>query len=74
MSSAPILVFGASGAVGRALCQRLVDAGHPVAAAGRSYDRLNEAVGSLDIPLIVSDAPESEEVRLMPPARKSGTK
>lgn len=63
LSPGTILVLGASGAVGRAVCHRLADSGRAVAAAGRSYERLNEAVGSLDIPLMVVDARESAQVR-----------
>jgi 3-oxoacyl-[acyl-carrier protein] reductase len=63
VNSGTTLVFGASGAVGSALCQRLAEAGRPVAAAGRNYERLNEALGPMDLPLLVADARDSSQVR-----------
>ena len=57
-----ILVLGASGAVGSALCRRLVESNQSVVAGGRDASRLDDAVGELEIPRVVLDATRSDEV------------
>lgn len=63
MTVGACLILGASGAVGSELCRRLHGAGHRVVAAGRDYDRLNDAVGSLDIDMTIFEATDSGSVK-----------
>jgi NAD(P)-dependent dehydrogenase (short-subunit alcohol dehydrogenase family) len=63
MKKGTILVLGASGAVGSAVCRQLIAAGHPVVAAARDPERLRAAVGELDVPRLWFEATDSKAVQ-----------
>jgi short subunit dehydrogenase-like uncharacterized protein len=48
--SRSVLVYGATGFSGRAIAQRLVEAGHDVIVAGRNEARLRQLAQTLDVP------------------------
>lgn len=55
MSSAPVLILGATGRVGSALARQLVVRGAPVRAATRSPDRLESRAGVSPVPFDLQD-------------------
>ena len=63
MSERAVLVLGASGAVGAELTRQLVEDGTPVVAAARDLDRLNHALGSLDVERVQFDARDGASVK-----------
>lgn len=57
------LVFGATGAVGSALAERLITQGHRLLLAGRSAEQLQSLGSRLEMPTVVVEASDFESIR-----------
>lgn len=62
-SSAPVLVFGATGGIGAALCHHLAQAGQPLYASARRPEPLADLCSALSCPGQAADVMDSDAVR-----------
>lgn len=61
--SSPVIIFGATGAVGRALSQRLFDAGQSLHLIGRDADSLNPIAEQFNASSAVCDVLDEDAIR-----------